>query len=50
MKGPSALQNSDDVGLRVDLKVTATVGSSTVEGRVNNVGTGSSGFNNAILT
>lgn len=43
------LRNSDDVGTRVDLLAEVFADTSKVaEGRVNNVATGRSGFNNAI--
>jgi hypothetical protein len=44
------LKNSDDVGLRVDLLAEVFVNDTKVaEGQLNNVPTGSSGFNNALL-
>jgi FG-GAP repeat len=44
------LQNSDAVGLRIDLRTEVYNGSTLVaEGQANGVRTGSSGFNNAIL-
>ena len=48
------LENSDDVGLRVDLRAEVFVKTGTTEtkvgqGELNNMPTGSSGFNNAIL-
>jgi hypothetical protein len=44
------LKNSDDVGLRVDLRAYAYLGATKVaEGQLNNVSAGGSGFNNALL-
>ena len=44
------LKNSDDVGLRLDLRAEVLVnGIAAAAGDLNNVATGSSGFNNAIL-
>jgi hypothetical protein len=44
------LRNSDDVGTRVDILAEVFIGSNKVgDGQVNNVSTGSSGFNNAIF-
>jgi len=44
------LQNSDDVGLRLDLRVEVLVnGGVAASGDLNDVATGSSGFNSAIL-
>jgi hypothetical protein len=44
------LQNSDAVGLRLDLTAEMSVNTTKVgEGQLNNVASGSSGFNNAIL-
>jgi DNA/RNA endonuclease G (NUC1) len=44
------LKNSDDVGLRLDLRADVLVnGSVAASGDLNNVDTGSSGFNNAML-
>ena len=54
LSGPArvwiGLKNSDDVGLRLDLLAEVFVdGTKVGEGRVNNVGAGSSGFNSAGL-
>src|SRR6185436_15407115 len=44
------LKNSDDVGLRLDLRAEVRVnGIAAATGDLNNVAAGSSGFNNAIL-
>jgi hypothetical protein len=44
------LKNSDDVGLRLDLRAQVLLNSTKIgEGQVNNVSAGSSGFNNALL-
>lgn len=44
------LKNGDDVGLRVDLRADVYVGGTRVaDGQLNNISTGSSGFNNALL-
>jgi len=44
------LKNSDDVGLRLDLRTEVLVnGVVAASGDLNNIDTGSSGFNNAIL-
>src|SRR5262249_62371736 len=44
------LKNSDDVGLRLDLRAEVLVnGVVAASGDLNNIDTGSSGFNNAIL-
>lgn len=44
------LKNSDDVGLRVDLRVEILVNGAVVaSGDTTNIATGSSGFNNALL-
>jgi len=44
------LKNSDDVGLRLDLLAEVFVNATPVgQGQLNDVGSGSSGFNNAIL-
>ena len=44
------LKNSDDVGLRLDLRAEVLLNSTKIgEGQLNNVGAGSSGFNNAFL-
>jgi hypothetical protein len=52
--GPSkvfvGLRNSDDVGLRLDLKAEVLAGSTVIgAGQLNNVPAGGSGFNNAAL-
>ena len=44
------LANSDDVGLRLDLQAEVFINATKIgQGGLNNVATGSSGFNNAIL-
>jgi hypothetical protein len=44
------LQNSDDVGLRLDLRSEVLVSGTVVaSGDLNNISSGSSGFNNAVL-
>jgi hypothetical protein len=45
----TGLKNSDDVGLRLDLKITAVVAGSPVVGEVDNIAPGGAGFSNAIL-